>query len=336
MRWEDEHYVRVYTRDTIEWDMLGWEARALFLFLLRKVDRAGILELGKHGVRGLASMLRMPLEVVDRALAELLEDGCTVQRGASLVIPNYIEAQEAKSSDRQRKREQRLRARDRKRMADEEPVTSTDADRDSVTPRDQTGQSVTPCDEPSESVTDSHDRSHDVTRGHSEQSRAEPSKTDPAVAEAGGSREAHASAEPPQHQPQSPGPGQRMLAEMRRHRTLDTVVSTEFGRELADRIARKKIPVEWAIEAIADVAVDAAAVGLNTEALANKVRRYVDNAREPRPPRTDKAGPVPTSVRPRGAYEVQNNGEFAEIERRQREFQAAAEEAQRRGDVSEI
>ena len=37
MRWEDERYVRVYTRDTPEWCLLSWEARALFLLLLTAV-----------------------------------------------------------------------------------------------------------------------------------------------------------------------------------------------------------------------------------------------------------------------------------------------------------
>ena len=72
MRWEDERYVRVYTRDTAELLALGWEARALFWEVLRKVDRAGLLPLGKTGVRGLAAVTGIPAEVVGRALALLL------------------------------------------------------------------------------------------------------------------------------------------------------------------------------------------------------------------------------------------------------------------------
>lgn len=49
-----------------------------------------------------------------------------------------------------------------------------------------------------------------------------------------------------------------------------------------------------------------------------------------------KTGAEGAVARPRGAYEVQNNGALAEIERRQREFQARSEAAEERGDVSEI
>jgi hypothetical protein len=57
MDWENERYVRVYTRDTIDWVALGWEAQSLFLLLIRKVDRSGVLEIGKHGARGVAGLI---------------------------------------------------------------------------------------------------------------------------------------------------------------------------------------------------------------------------------------------------------------------------------------
>ena len=114
MRWEDERYVRVYTRDTPEWCLLSWEARALFLLLLRAVDRAGILSsLGKSSTRSLAAMLRLPLEVVERALPELLTDGCCRMSpdGAAIVVPNFVRAQEAHASDKARAKAARERAR---------------------------------------------------------------------------------------------------------------------------------------------------------------------------------------------------------------------------------
>lgn len=114
MRWEDERYVRIYTRDTPEWSALSWEARALFLFMLRKCDRAGLIHLGKSGTRGLAGLVAMPLESVERALPELLDDGCCELAGerSQLVIPNFIEAQESKASTVERQRAYRERARD--------------------------------------------------------------------------------------------------------------------------------------------------------------------------------------------------------------------------------
>lgn len=113
MRWADERYVRVYTRDTGEWLALGWEAQALFLFALRKADRAGIVRTGKAGVRGLAGMTGMPLDVVSRVLPLLVEDGCLRETDGGYIIPNFIEAQEVPISDAQRKRDQRERDRDK-------------------------------------------------------------------------------------------------------------------------------------------------------------------------------------------------------------------------------
>jgi hypothetical protein len=95
MRWADERYVRVYTRDTGEWLALGWEAQALFIFALRKADRAGIVQTGKAGARGLAGMTGVPLEVVERVLPLLLEDGCLRECDGGYIVPNFIAAQEA-------------------------------------------------------------------------------------------------------------------------------------------------------------------------------------------------------------------------------------------------
>jgi hypothetical protein len=112
MRWEDEQFVKVYVRDTGDWLALGWEAQALFLLLLRKADRAGVLRAGRAKVRGLAALAGMPLEVVERALPALLEDGCLQECEGGYIIPNYIEAQEARQTDRARKQLQRERDRD--------------------------------------------------------------------------------------------------------------------------------------------------------------------------------------------------------------------------------
>jgi hypothetical protein len=96
MRWEDELYVRVYTSDSPTWKLWSWETRVLLLLLLRKVDRAGLLELGDHDpIEAIAATVELPIEL----------------RGTALVIPNYIEAQTASKTDAQRKREGRMRAR---------------------------------------------------------------------------------------------------------------------------------------------------------------------------------------------------------------------------------
>jgi hypothetical protein len=110
MRWGDERYVRVYTRDTPEWCVLSWEARGVFMLLLRAVDRAGILKLGRGGHNGLATLLRVPVEVIERVVPELCEDGCVEFFGTMISVPNFIQAQEAPASDAVRKRAERERA----------------------------------------------------------------------------------------------------------------------------------------------------------------------------------------------------------------------------------
>lgn len=182
MRWEDEKYVRIYTRDTVDWLGLSFIAQGLFCLVLRKVDRAGILDLGKHGRRAVAIAIGFPGEWarLEPALDELLADGCIRIEGDHLLVPNFIEAQEATQSDAARKRAQRERARARVTERDDGHGQTPDT-------RDIPSRNVTPCHDTGQKVTSGHAesngvtrRSHGVTRGHS--SLAEPSE--PSVQEA--------------------------------------------------------------------------------------------------------------------------------------------------------
>lgn len=173
MRWEDERYVRVYTRDTADWVALSWEARAAFVLLLRVADRAGIIPLGKKGMRGLATMLHMPAEVLDRAVLELCEDGSVTCDGHRVLIPNFIEAQEAKSSDAQRKRDQRERARE-KALDEFGPTQPPECSSD-------LSRTVTKSHNVTDAVTRGHTESHAVTPSLAVPSLAVPSCTEPAV-----------------------------------------------------------------------------------------------------------------------------------------------------------
>lgn len=173
MRWADERYVRVYTRDTGDWLALGWQAQAMFLLLLRKADRAGILATGRGGIRGLAALAGMPVEVAQEAAALLLEDGCLRQcEGGGYLIPNFIAAQEARASDKARQQKLRETARD---------VAASHA----VTIRDRPSQDVTESHTPSHAVTAGHDASHDVTPSLAVLSRAVPTTASQGAADAG-------------------------------------------------------------------------------------------------------------------------------------------------------
>jgi hypothetical protein len=112
MNWGDERYVRVYTRESPDWLCLPWQARALFVEILKRCDRSGVLKVGPHPESTVAVAIYWPPEVVRQFLPVLLEDGCLTLAGTHLVARNYIEAQETAKSDAERKRESREKRRD--------------------------------------------------------------------------------------------------------------------------------------------------------------------------------------------------------------------------------
>ncbi|MBJ6762782.1 hypothetical protein JGU66_18620 [Myxococcaceae bacterium JPH2] len=201
MRWEDEHFVKIYTRDTVNWLALSYDARCLFLQLVRKVDRAGILTLGRHGRRAVAVLLgAMDLwpSRLEPALRELEEDGCLQVEGDRLVIPNFSAAQQARQTDRARKAEQRERDRaDAMSSGATASVTGLDIQAQNKRAR---SHDVTPA------VTSGHTASHDVTlrrdETRREETRREETRGDPR-AEA---REAPTSPSPRQGLTMAPSP----------------------------------------------------------------------------------------------------------------------------------
>lgn len=116
MDWSNERYVRVYTRDTTTWKLMDWRAHTVLLHLFRKVDRAGVLDVGDDGVLGLAAVLELPIEIVESGIAQLCASRgaqpTVIATGSAFVLPRFIEAQEAPQSDVQRQRELRARRRD--------------------------------------------------------------------------------------------------------------------------------------------------------------------------------------------------------------------------------
>jgi uncharacterized phage protein (TIGR02220 family) len=172
MDWANERYVRVYTRDTVSWKLCDWRAHTVLLHLFRKVDRAGVLEVGGDGVIGLAAVLELPVEVVEPGIEQLTRSigrrPTVLFTGSAYVIPNFIEAQEARQSDPQRAKESRARRRD---------LTSLES-RNVTVP----SQNVT---QPSHDVTPSHTASQPVTPSLAVPSlgsmSGEPDVTDPAL-----------------------------------------------------------------------------------------------------------------------------------------------------------
>lgn len=194
MDWANERYVRLYTRETIADIALSWEARAIWHEIIKKLDRAGVIPLAGGGFRGLAGLIRIPYEVVEEHLGELLDDGRIEynEEREELVAPNFVEAQEAAQSDKQRQAESRARRRDRARkktvtnrdrgsdegQVDQESTpasTSTSTPVSSVTEVTNRDSGVTECDKSSRNQSKT---SRPVTSCHSVPSLAVPSQTD--------------------------------------------------------------------------------------------------------------------------------------------------------------
>ena len=163
MNFDDERFVKIFTRDTVTWKLLGWEGRCVLLMFLRKVDRSGCVDLGS-GIEGLALLLDLPEDVTERGFAACLRRGCVTQREHIAVVPNFARAQDSRQTDRVRQVESRAR---RREAAMSQNVT--DVARRGVTERDGVSQPVTR----------RHTASHDVTL-RSEQIRTDQNK-DPFV-----------------------------------------------------------------------------------------------------------------------------------------------------------
>jgi hypothetical protein len=141
MNFEDERYVRVYTRDTLTWVRLGWQGQSVLALLMRKVDRAGVVEIDdEEPAVALSGITGVPIEICDVAWLRLSsgkKPTVTLRDGPSraLVVPNFLPAQEAKQSDKARAR----KSRELRRL-----VTGRDEESQGVTRNHDRSQPVTP------------------------------------------------------------------------------------------------------------------------------------------------------------------------------------------------
>lgn len=157
MLWPEERYVKLYTRDTTDWLLLSWKAQGLFCLLLRKVNKAGQLPLGKRGKQGVAAHIGggTAWPEIELALNELLTDGCVSIDGELLIVPNYCAAQEAAQSPALRKKTQRERERVTNGHAVSPGVTQSRDESRNVT-LSQLSQNIPEGEYPPSSVTRSH------------------------------------------------------------------------------------------------------------------------------------------------------------------------------------
>ena len=142
LNFEDEPYVRVYSRKTLTFKRLGWEGRTVLWHLMLEADRSGVIDVGLgDAIEAVADIIELPVEVVRVGLERLASHGVTERHEASLVITNFIEAQEAKRPDRVRAKEYRQRHRAEKRKTT--PPNNPDEYAETVTPRHAPSQTVT-------------------------------------------------------------------------------------------------------------------------------------------------------------------------------------------------
>lgn len=170
MNYADENYVRLYTRDTPTWVLLGWQGQTVLMHLMRRVSRAGVLDFYKLSPdRAVAAITGLPLEVVRPGLEVLLELEVAVVRGERIVLPNFIPAQETRQSDAARKRQsresERARALTVEKVSEDAPAFRMAELQSGVHPVARVLEVVpNPVSAP---VTSGHQQSPAVTIGHS-------------------------------------------------------------------------------------------------------------------------------------------------------------------------
>ena len=186
MNWSDERYVKLYVRNTAAWVLWPWQSRCLFPLLLRVADGSGLIDCGRRDrAQGIAALTAVPIEVVEPALAGLLEDGTIEAVDGGVLIPKFIEAQETRQTPAARKRAQRERDRIKVRENTKD-VTRSHTKSPQVTRRHIESPPVTTSHTESQSVTLSSAQlsSAQLFAGHEAVPPAPKPKREPSAAEA--------------------------------------------------------------------------------------------------------------------------------------------------------
>ena len=135
MKYDEENWFKVYTRDTAGWLAASWQARGLALEIGRKLPKStGELSLGRRGLEALASLLRAPWSEIEPYVRELIADGRLEydEKTQTIRDPQHVERQNTIASGALRTRNWRQRKSDPPAEGDP-PVTVRDS---RVTPRD--------------------------------------------------------------------------------------------------------------------------------------------------------------------------------------------------------
>jgi hypothetical protein len=108
LNFEDEPYVRLYTRKTLTWKLLGWEGRVVRNAMLDgEFDAAGIFEFRGDAAAAISAVTDLPIEIVRVGLQRLIDTETWIVTARSITWQTYEEAQNCRRSDRLRQRESR-------------------------------------------------------------------------------------------------------------------------------------------------------------------------------------------------------------------------------------
>jgi len=140
LEWDQERWVKVYVRDSGDFAMLSWDAKALLLMLWRKADPLGVV---RSAARCLPAFLghRENAAQIEQGLADLEAIGAVEVRPDSLRLLEFVDAQSAVLCDRVRQAARRERKAVRGTTIESQNVTeSHEMSRDVTTRQDQTRQ----------------------------------------------------------------------------------------------------------------------------------------------------------------------------------------------------
>ena len=99
MDWSSERWVKLYKKSTPSWVMLPWQSRALFPLMLKECDARGMIAVGRGGVKALAAVVRLPVQVVRVGLAGLELSGSVLVDTATISLTHFTDAQLTRSSN---------------------------------------------------------------------------------------------------------------------------------------------------------------------------------------------------------------------------------------------
>lgn len=108
MRWDQEGWRKLYTRDTATWAAMGYEGQSCLLMYLRTCEPDGTIA---GTPAAIARFWRWPEPVVCTGLAELVALGTIRETQRGFEWPKFAEAQQARTTSAERSR--RKRAADR-------------------------------------------------------------------------------------------------------------------------------------------------------------------------------------------------------------------------------